>query len=296
MAENTSTAETVRVTVAEDRKSTPKGGGGDQNTAAMGATSIKMQKLIVFPLTIISFLLSLPILFSVIWLLYMRHYDCENLLQLPKLQVGIVAGLVVVFFVSNIAVFLRSRLLMPALILVMVPLIVMLTVGLALVGAYKMESRSIPGSPMWLKSKVLSDESWNNIKSCIYDTRTCDDLIARSYVLKSYDFTTSKLSPIESGCCRPAANCDMVYVNATFWRKGNGVQVDSSTPYDIDCDLWTNDQTILCYNCHACKQGFLKTIKGKWWKLGVFLVVMAIFLIASHLLLFVITMWEHYGG
>jgi len=86
---------------------------------------------------------------------------------------------------------------MPGLVVVMAPLIVMLTIGLALTGAYKMESRTIPGSPMWLKLKVRNQNNWHNIRSCIYDTGACTDLVSRSFMLKSYDFSIKRLSPIE---------------------------------------------------------------------------------------------------
>lgn len=79
----------------------------------------------------------------------------------------------------------------------MVPLLVMLVVGLALVGAYNMESRRIPASPKWLRAKIVDDLNWNRIKSCIYETRTCDDLFSRSSAYQSYDFTISKLTSIE---------------------------------------------------------------------------------------------------
>ncbi|XP_057459383.1 tetraspanin-15-like [Actinidia eriantha] len=292
MAENENPAETLAVIVQEDQKTIPK--EEDQATGGEKAVLFQMKHLILL-LTILSFVLSLPVLFSIIWLSYMRQCDCEDLLRLPRLQVAIVVGLVVVFLVSNLVVYLRARFPVPGLLLVMVPLILMLTMGLGLVGAYKMESRTITGSPIWLKVKVDSENYWSNIKSCIYATRTCEDLESRSYMLKTHDFTRSKLSSIESGCCRPPSSCDMEYVNATFWRKEDKV-VDDSTLNNANCDLWKNEETILCYNCDACKEGFLKTLQGKWWKLGTFLVVMALLLISSHLLLFVATMWERYGG
>ncbi|CAK9171370.1 unnamed protein product [Ilex paraguariensis] len=203
MAENPGPIETVSVTVTEEQCISKE---ENPEPAMARAKAIPMNHIIL-PLTILSLLLSLPVLSSVVWLLYNRQYDCEDLLRLPKLQVGIVIGLIFLFVVSNVVVYLRSRFPVPGLLLVMLPLTVMLTVGLALVGAYKMESGTIQGSPMWLKMKVLdNNNNWNNIKSCIYDTRTCEDLISRSYTVKAYDFTRSKLSSIESGCCKPPSN------------------------------------------------------------------------------------------
>ncbi|TXG60891.1 hypothetical protein EZV62_012254 [Acer yangbiense] len=149
-------------------------------------------------LTIVCFILSFPVIASVIWLFYMRDFDCEGLLRLPRLQTGIGIALIFVFTISNAALFLRSRFPMPGVIVVMVPLILMLTAGLALVGAYDMESRKIPASPRWFRLKIDNNNNWNNIKSCIYDTGTCDDLQSRFFTLKSYDFSTSKLTSIEN--------------------------------------------------------------------------------------------------
>lgn len=143
----------------------------------------------------LTFILSLPVLASFVWLLYMGDYDCEKILRLPKLQFGIGMGLIFVFAVSIFSVCIRSKFPMPAFLVVLVPLLVKLTMGLALLGAYKMESRSIPASPVWLKFKIYDNYNWNNIKTCIFDTRTCDDL--RSQSLKSYDFSLKKLSYIE---------------------------------------------------------------------------------------------------
>ncbi|GLT73452.1 hypothetical protein SLA2020_453110 [Shorea laevis] len=140
-----------------------------------------------------------------------------------------------------------------------------------------MESRTIPGSPMWLKLKVHNQNNWNNIRACIYDTGACTELVSRSSMLKSYDFSIKRLSPIEGGCCKPSSICEMQYVNATFWEKGEEVK-EKSYPYNSDCDSWSNDQNVLCYNCNSCQKGFLRTLQGKWRKLGFFLVVMALVL------------------
>lgn len=211
MAENTNPPEAVSVTVAEASitpKQAPKPEKEKENqkmsgALILGAKPITLILRIKFLLTFIAFILSLPILASIIWLLYVGEYDCEYLLQLRKLQYGIVIGLIITFILSSLALFfiMRSRFPMPGIFLLMIPFILMLIVGLALaggMGAYKMESQSIPASPQWLKTKILLDNnSWNAIKSCIYDKKACQSLASRSYMMKSYDFTSSKLSPIE---------------------------------------------------------------------------------------------------
>ncbi|KAF8389298.1 hypothetical protein HHK36_025991 [Tetracentron sinense] len=269
-------------------------GGTKEETPDITAPKATQAKNFLAPLTIFSFILSLPVLALVIWLLYMKDYDCEILLRLPRLRIGIGIWMIFVFLISNAVVFCRSRFPMPGLVAVMVPLLVMLIMGLALVGVSRTESRAIPASPMWLKLKIHDNNNWNNIKSCIYDTHICDDLVSRTSSLKSYDFSLKKLSSIESGCCKPPTSCVMEYVNATFWEKEEDEATDKSYPYDRDCESWNNDQSRLCYNCYSCRQGFLTTLQRKWTRLGIFLVVMAILLVIAHLLLFVATMWERY--
>ncbi|GKV22297.1 hypothetical protein SLEP1_g32179 [Rubroshorea leprosula] len=243
-------------------------------------------------LSIFTFVLSLPILASVMWLLYMRDYDCEVLLRLPRLQIGIGIALIFVFLVSNATLILiRTRLPMVGVMLVMVPLLLMLTMGLAFVGAFKMESRRMPASPMWLKAKVQNNNKWNDIKSCIYDSETCEEMAITSMQLSPYAFSMRKLTPIESGCCQPPPFCGMEALNTTFWVEKDHAR-SRNHPFDTDCDTWSNNRNILCYDCQSCREGFLSTIQSKWRKLGLFMVIMAVLLIVSHLSVFLATMWE----
>ncbi|XP_071689248.1 tetraspanin-15-like [Rutidosis leptorrhynchoides] len=252
-------------------------------------------KRMLFLLNTLSFLLSFPILFCIVWLLYAREGKCEHLLPLHKLHIGVVVGLIVLFVISNVVVFMRSRFLMLGFIVVMVPLIVILTIGAALIGAFALESRPIPGSPMWLKVMVNNDNNWNAIESCIYNSRTCQDMAIQASIVTSDDFPRRHLSPIQSGCCIPPSICDMKYVNTTYWERKIQVSTSLNEPYDIDCDSWQNSVTKLCYRCYTCKKGFITTLKRKWYWLGVFLVVVTVLLIVSHLLLFLAAMWERYA-
>lgn len=210
MAETSSEAAASVVTVTEATTVSPKQSPkpdhhqqdveNHQMTTSTKKPLTQIITLIKLVLTFVAFLLSLLILALIIWLLYVRDHNCEYLLQLRKLQYGIIIGLIVTFVLSNLALFLvmKSRFPVPGIFLLMIPLILMLIVGLVLIGAYKMESRSIPASPQELKTKILVDDnSWDTIKSCIYDTKTCQSLASRSYMLKPYDFTTSKLSSLE---------------------------------------------------------------------------------------------------
>lgn len=148
-------------------------------------------------LATVTLILSIPVLGFIVWIFYVRDSECESILKLPTFQLGIGVGLIFLFLISNGVVFLRSRFPVLGLLIVMVPLLLIFIIGLALVGAYKMESRSVAASPKWLRLKVFDNAHWQDIKTCIYDTGACDDLVSRTLMLKSYDFSLKKLSSIE---------------------------------------------------------------------------------------------------
>ena len=150
-------------------------------------------------LIMLAFLLSLPIIAIIAWLLFMHDgYDCEYLLRMNKLYVGIVSALVVLLVLDCAALFMITKpaLRMPAVILVMIPVIVVFIVGLGLVGGFQMESRSMPGSPQRLKLHIYNTNRWNSIKSCLYDKSICQILAYRTSI-KPYDYTVKKLSTVQ---------------------------------------------------------------------------------------------------
>jgi preprotein translocase subunit SecG len=192
MAESSNPTEALAVTTTKETTKTNK--RIVENTKSDKGTQVRKYAGL---LSIFTFVLSVLIIALAIWLLYMRDYDCEKLLRLPRLQMGIGIGLIFVSLISNIVVFLRPRFPVPGFFLVMVPLIVMFTMGLALVGANKMESRRLVATPMWFREKIRNHDDWENIKSCIFSSGTCDDLVSRSLNLKAFDFSIKKLSSIE---------------------------------------------------------------------------------------------------
>ncbi|XP_074365282.1 tetraspanin-15-like isoform X2 [Apium graveolens] len=151
-------------------------------------------------LNLAAFLLTLPIIAIVVWLIFMTGYDCEYLLKMHKLYDGIIAMLVVMGVLNIVASFMMKKppLRMPALILITIPAIVVLIVGIGLVGGFNMESRSVPGSPQRLKLKVYNTDNWSRIKSCLYDKSICQVLASGTSMIKSYDYATKKLSPVQA--------------------------------------------------------------------------------------------------
>ncbi|URE14760.1 S-adenosylmethionine decarboxylase proenzyme [Musa troglodytarum] len=182
------------------------------------SSSGRMTRLLI-PLAVLSYLLSLPVLGLAVWLLATRDYNCEDLMQAPQIRTAIGVGLILVFAISNFVVYFGPRILMPCHVILSVVLVVMLSSGVSLVGLYKTETRGLPGTPMWLRSRVMNVGTWVEIKNCLYDDRICLDMAYRSSQFTSGDFIMMKLSAVESGCCKPPEICGMEYVNATYWTS-----------------------------------------------------------------------------
>ncbi|GLT37288.1 hypothetical protein SLA2020_116170 [Shorea laevis] len=92
-------------------------------------------------------------------------------------------------------------------------------------------------------------------------------------------FYMRKLSPIQSGCCKPPTECGYAYENETTWNQGGGL-----VGTDLDCTRWNNDQEQLCYQCDSCKAGVLASLKKSWRKVSVINIVMLILLVIFYVI------------
>ncbi|XP_010443489.1 PREDICTED: tetraspanin-15-like [Camelina sativa] len=303
----TATETTTTTTTEPEAKSSDQMESQTDNKPPVGTLVTLVNILAAGVLPIFTFVLSLTLLGYAVWLLYMRSYDCEDILGLPRVQTLASVGLLAVFVVSNAALFLRRKFPMPALVVMVVILLLMLFIGLAYAGVNEMQSRRFSATRTWFNLKVMDDVNWNNIKSCVYDKGACNDLIYGTPNEKHYN--RRKMPPIKNGCCMPPETCNMDSLNATFWyrRKDEGPPLKTTVMYDgygdemlvgriSDCQLWRNDWSVLCYDCRSCKIGFVRSVRRKWWQLGIFLIVISIFLLISHLLIFLATFWERFKG
>lgn len=84
---------------------------------------------------------------------------------------------------------------------------------------------------------------------------------------------------LQSGCCKPPAECGFVYENETLWNPGGGLV--GSNP---DCTRWSNDQEQLCYQCNSCKAGVLASLKKSWRKVSVINIVVLIILVIFYVI------------
>lgn len=190
----TATATAITTTSEPEAKSSDQmESQSDKSPAGTLVTIMNLFAIGVLP--ICTFFLSLTLLGYAVWLLYMRSYDCEDILGLPRIQTIASVGLLAVFVVSNVALFLRRKFPMPALVVMFVILLLMLFIGLAYAGVNEMQTRRFPATGTWFKLKVMDNVNWNNIKSCVYDKGACNELVYGSPKDKPYN--RRKLPPIK---------------------------------------------------------------------------------------------------
>lgn len=79
---------------------------------------------------------------------------------------------------------------------------------------------------------------------------------------------------VQSGCCKPADECNFIYVNPTTWTK-----TANATLNNPDCSAWDNDPNKLCFDCQSCKAGLLQNLKTDWKKVAVINIVVLVFLV-----------------
>ncbi|KAL3616409.1 Tetraspanin-4 [Castilleja foliolosa] len=239
-------------------------------------------------LNFLTFLLSVPILGGGIWLSSRANTtDCMQFLQWPLILIGI--SIMVVSLAGFAGACYRNTFLMYLYLWVMFFIITAL-VGFVIF-AYSVTERG-SGRPVvnrvyldysfqdysgsWLADRVASQRYWSKISDCIRDSHVCRKLgrnvmgVPESAQL----FYLRKLSPIQSGCCKPPTSCGYTYINETVW-----ISEDGQTGPDPDCLRWSNEQEQLCYRCGSCKAGVLASLKTSWRKVSVINVIILIILI-----------------
>ncbi|XP_059626738.1 tetraspanin-3-like [Cornus florida] len=238
-------------------------------------------------LNFLTFLLSVPILGGGIWLSSRAdNTDCMKFLQWPLIVIGV--SIMVVSLAGFAGACYRNTFLMYLYLWAMFFIIAALIgfVIFAYAVTDKGSGRSVDNRVYkdfylqdysgWLEEHVASNSNWGKISSCIRDSKVCAKM-ARGLngVPETVDmFNLRKLSPVQSGCCKPPTDCGYTYVNETFWTG-----VIGSNP---DCTKWSNDQAQLCYSCDSCKAGVLATLKKSWRKVSVINIVVLIILVIAY--------------
>ncbi|KAF7823451.1 tetraspanin-3-like [Senna tora] len=244
-------------------------------------------------LNFLTFLLSIPILGGGIWLSSRATTtDCLRFLQWPLIVIGI--SIMVVSLAGFAGACYRNTFLMRLYLLVMFFVIAAL-VGF-IIFAYavtdKGSGRAVANRAYleydlaeysgWLEERVASESYWGKISACVRDSKVCGRM-GRTYggmPESAYMFYARKLTPIQSGCCKPPTECGYVYENETVWTTGGGVGMGAANP---DCLRWSNEQGQLCYGCDSCKAGVLASLKRSWRKVSVINIVVMIILVIAYI-------------
>jgi hypothetical protein len=111
----------------------------------------------------------------------------------------------------------------------------------------------------WLQHQVEKENTWRSIKSCLLEKGYCQDFPERFPTSEVFLANEGKLSPIESGCCRPPSSCGFQIINSTAY-------ITSTTPLsnDTDCQTYSSNIEQECLDCNSCRAGFLQEVKSKW--------------------------------
>ncbi|XP_044472072.1 tetraspanin-8-like [Mangifera indica] len=236
-------------------------------------------------LNFITLVISIPIIGAGIWLSKSGATVCEKFLEKPVIILGVF--LMLVSLAGLIGACCRVSLLLWLYLFVVFLLIVLLfcfTIFAFVVtnkGAGQVLSNRgykeyrLGDYSNWLQKRVNSTGNWNKIKSCLADSKVCSSISNKLINDTVEKFYSENLSSIQSGCCKPSNDCGFTYVSPTNWTA------TSTTSSNPDCKAWSNDITVLCYNCQSCKAGLLDQVKTDWKKVAivniVFLIVLIIF-------------------
>ncbi|CAI9761056.1 unnamed protein product [Fraxinus pennsylvanica] len=237
-------------------------------------------------LNFIAFMCSIPIITAGIWLASKPDNECIHWLRWPVVFMGI--SVLLVSLLGFVGAYRKKEGLLGVYLVLMAILIVLLLVLLILAfvvtrpnGMYYVPGRAyheyrLEGFSPWLRNHITSSDYWGKIRACLADSSICPKL-SQEYITPA-DFFAAHLSPIESGCCKPATICGFQYTSPTSWI------VPSNQAADADCFIWNNDPSQLCYNCNSCKAGLLGNLRQEWRKANIILIITVVVLIWVYLI------------
>ncbi|KAG1354270.1 Protein TORNADO 2 [Cocos nucifera] len=245
-----------------------------------------LSNTIIAAINFLAMLLSIPVIAAGIWLSMQTDNSCVELLQWPVIVLGVV--ILVVAFAGFVGAFWRIPWLllfylvaMFVLILLLASLVIFIYAVTNRGGAHVAPSRAyleyrLEDYSGWLRRRVESSYKWDRIKKCLSSTSTCAEL--NQTYREAQDFFNARINPLESGCCKPPTQCGYTFVNPTYWIS------PISITSDMDCVLWTNNQTQLCYSCSSCKAGLLANLSKEWRKADIILLVTLLALVCVHVM------------
>ncbi|KAK6921081.1 Tetraspanin/Peripherin [Dillenia turbinata] len=235
---------------------------------------IRVSNILISILNTLTILISLAAIGASVYMRVHGVSECQRVVQWPLLWVG------VFLFVVSLMGLIGACCRVSFLLLLYVTIMFLLIIGIGCLTIFgiivtnKGVGQAISGRGFkeyklgdyshWLQKYVVNANNWDEITSCLIEAQVCKSLGGDAPQVAA-DFYKKKLSPIQSGCCKPPSYCGFEFKNATFWvMPKTGPKVE-----DSDCKTWSNDQTELCYACNSCKGGVLENIKKEWRRLAI---------------------------
>ncbi|CAD6213121.1 unnamed protein product [Miscanthus lutarioriparius] len=123
----------------------------------------------------------------------------------------------------------------------------------------------------WFVKQLDDTEKWARLKSCLVKTDDCNNLSKRYKTAREYKL--ADLTPMESGCCRPPAECGYPALNASYFDLSY-----HPVSTNVDCKLYKNARSVRCYDCNSCKAGVAQYMKTEWRVVAIFNVILFIIL------------------
>ncbi|KAG2266991.1 hypothetical protein Bca52824_074070 [Brassica carinata] len=233
-------------------------------------------------LNLLALLCSIPITASGIWLASKPDNECVNLLRWPVVVLGVL--ILVVSACGFIGAYQYKETLLAVYLCCMAILIGLLLVVLIFAfivtrpdGSFQVPGRGykeyrLEGFSSWLRENVVDSKNWRKIRACLADSDVCPNL-SQQFITADQFFSSSSITPLQSGCCKPPTACGYNFVNPTLWQNPTNMAADA------DCYLWNNDQSQLCFNCNSCKAGLLGNLRKDWRKANLILIITVVVLI-----------------
>jgi hypothetical protein len=254
--------------------------------------AIRMSNNVIRALTLVTLLLSVPIIVSGVWLRSRADgTECDHFLSTPAIALG--TALMAVSLLGLAGACCRATWLLWLYLLAMLAFIVALLcftvfafvvtdkgAGEAVSGAGYREYR-LGDYSAWLRRHVEGRRNWARIRSCLADAHVCRRLEEEeSKDANATSLARLGLSPVESGCCKPPASCNFTYAGGTEWTKTKAAAgAGSASSADPDCGAWSNDEDDLCFGCQSCKAGVVDALKRDWKRAAIVNVVILAFVV-----------------
>ncbi|CAK8579158.1 unnamed protein product [Lathyrus sativus] len=206
-----------------------------------------------------------------------RHDACRKSLTIPVLSIG---G--VIFLISIVGFFgamKRSSILLWVYLIMLFFILVGILVFTVLVfivtnngsghsvSGLRYKEYHLQDYSSWFLKELNNSHNWKRLRVCLVKTENCNNLSKKYKTPKQYKL--AKLSPIESGCCRPPSECGYPAVNASYYD----LSFHPVSP-NHDCKRYKNSRAVKCYDCDSCKAGVAQYMKTEWRVVAIFNVVL----------------------